>query len=189
MDQNQAQSPQKAPLLQFILNFLEILFASACIVFLIFFFVARLSFVSGSSMEHTFSNGDRVITSRLFYEPTAGDIVVVHKTGDTYNDMIIKRIIATEGQYVKIEPHGVYVSDDAVFDESELLDESAYAYVSGGFIRYANGQIYAVPEGHVFVLGDNRNNSKDSRDPDIGTIDERCIVGKVIFRFPLSNAD
>jgi len=130
-----------------------------------------------------------LVISDLFYTPKQGDIVVFHQTSDTYerfNEPIVKRVIATGGQYVKIDYTAgrVYVSDDDVFTDNELLDESGYAYISGGVWKNAGHEpeVFAVPEGHLFVMGDNRNNSSDSRSVAIGCVDERRVLGRVLIR-------
>lgn len=190
MDQNQVQSENKNTVIHSVYEFLELFLISTCIVFLAFSFLGHFCVVSGESMEQTLYGGDRLLISDLFYEPTAGDVVVFQQPGDTSNNsprFLIKRVIATEGQFVKIESHGVYVSDDAEFDETEKLDEGDYAYYEN--VDYMldyygiHGKTLEVPEDHVFVLGDNRNNSSDSRNPAIGFVDCRCITGKVILRF------
>ena len=191
MDQDQIQN-QKNERLSLLYEVLQSMLIAACIVFLVFAFLGNICIVDGDSMKQTLYHGERLWVSDLFYEPEAGDIVVfqVKKTEDNSSKFLIKRVIATEGQFVKIESDGVYVSDDAEFDSSERLNEE-YLYLerSDAIIDYyhVHGKIFEVPEGHVFVLGDNRNNSSDSRNPAIGFVDCRSILGKVIVRFlPIS---
>ena len=149
-------------------------------------------------MNKTLLNGERLLVSDLFYTPKGGDIVVFHQTNEVYdqfNEPIVKRVIATGGQYVKIDYVGnkVYVSDDDTFEENEMLDESAYAYFEGygntwkeAFDpKYAEGEVYQIPEGYLFVMGDNRNNSADSRNAYknyVGLVDERRVLGRVLCR-------
>lgn len=187
------QSDKKTPLIHSVYDFLELLVISICIVFIIFTFSVRLCRVNGPSMENTLYNGEMLLTSDLFYTPTAGDVIVFHQTSEVnpkYNELIVKRIIATEGQFVKVVSNGVYVSDDDIFDESDRLDESQYAYMDIGYmLNYysALDKVFEVPEGCLFVMGDNRNHSADSRDPDISFVDTRRVVGKVVLRLtPLS---
>ena len=187
------QSDKKTPLIHSVYDFLELLVISICIVFIIFTFSVRLCRVNGPSMENTLYNGEMLLTSDLFYTPTAGDVIVFHQTSEVnpkYNELIVKRIIATEGQFVRVVSNGVYVSDDDIFDESDRLDESQYAYMDIGYmLNYysALDKVFEVPEGCLFVMGDNRNHSADSRDPDISFVDTRRVVGKVVLRLtPLS---
>ena len=149
----------------------------ACI--LIFVFAARTVGVVGPSMQQTLIEGDRLIISNLFYTPKYGDIVVLRK--DTFkDDPIIKRVIATEGQTVDIDfDAGVVYIDGAALDEPYV---NTPTYEREDF----DGAV-TVPEGCVFVMGDNRNRSTDSRTDSIGCVDTRYILGKAVLRItPLS---
>ncbi len=146
-------------------------------VVVLFTFVARTSVVSGSSMNETLQGGDMLVISRLGKAPSQGDIVVVTKPYSR-GEPIIKRVIATGGQTVDINfDRGV------VFVDGEQLDES---YVNTPTnVSYDVQFPVTVPEGSVFCLGDNRNHSYDSRASEIGMIDERYVLGKVLWRiFP-----
>lgn len=155
-----------------------------CIVFaliaciLVFLFLGRTVGVIGGSMENTLFEGERLVISKLFYTPEYGDIVVLRQ--DTFrNEPIVKRVIATEGQTVDIdfEECVVYV-DGVALDEPYTKDYGNYTYYDQ---QDFDGEI-TVPEGCVFVMGDNRNGSTDSRTDSIGCVDARKILGKVIFR-------
>ena len=151
------------------------LLAVVMVLLLVFF---RIVVVSGSSMKNTLVDGDYLLLlSNVFYrEPKQGDIVVISKDSFDNGAPIVKRVIATEGQYVRFEYGKVYVGDTNDLEEMTLLDEP---YVSSPTIS-RDGWVQ-VAEGAVFVMGDNRSGSKDSRDPMIGQIDKREVLGKVIF--------
>lgn len=147
------------------------------LVLLIFTFVARTSMVSGSSMVPTLHEGDMLITSRLFYTPKQGDIVVATMPFRN-NEPIVKRVIALGGQEVNID-----FTEGTVYVDGVELEEH---YVNSKTNRSYDIEFpIVVPEGELFLLGDNRNASQDSRSSEIGTVDERYIFGKVVFRvFP-----
>ncbi len=157
------------------------LFALAVII-LTFTFVVKFVTVSGTSMLQTFQDKDRLFVSDLGYTPKTGDVVVVDVShnleglGVSANSTYIKRVIATEGQTVNIDP-----VNWRVYVDGEALDEP-YVYRADmspmrlGYMDYP----YTVPEGCVFVMGDNRNGSQDSRM--IGAIEERYILGRVFLR-------
>jgi signal peptidase I len=138
---------------------------------LIFIFVGRIIGVDGTSMLQTLKHEDKIIMSNLFYEPAYGDIVVI-KT-DAYGDTpLVKRIIATEGQTIDIDFSTGDVKVDGV-----ILDED-YINTPTTLREDFEGPV-TVPEGCVFVMGDNRNASADSRSDNVGMVDARRIIGKV----------
>lgn len=150
----------------------------ACVIVFVFF--VRLVDVVGSSMHPTLEEGDKMVVTNLFYTPKQGDIIVFQK--DDYADYaLVKRVIATEMQTVEIDfdKHIVYVDGVA-------LDEPYIAEPTANKIDFTGVQI--VPPGCVFVMGDNRNDSTDSRDERIGMVDTRNIIGKVMFiSFPFDH--
>ena len=179
-------------------EYLEMFATALCVVLLVFMFAIRFCSVKGPSMENTLFDGEKLFVSNLFYTPERGDIVIFHQSGGQLNEPVVKRVIATAGEWVKVE----YPSDDRMtvtvksYDKNgnlveTVLDESAYAYMDTSVpqnSRWDYGGYVQVPEGHVFVLGDNRNHSWDSRDKyEIGMVDERRILGRVLFRvYPFS---
>ena len=149
-----------------------------CVIMFVFF--ARMIGVIGTSMVPTLQDEDKIFISNLFYTPKQGDVVVFRKESFRY-DPLVKRIIATAGQTLDIDFERGIVSVDGV----ELQED----YIKDLTTRRLNfsGPV-TVPEGYVFVMGDNRDNSTDSRDTRIGLVDERLIMGKVYFVvLPFSN--
>ena len=147
-----------------------------CIVVLLLLF--RVVVVSGSSMYDTLVNGDYLLLiSNVFYsEPKAGDVIVASKSTFDNGAPIVKRVIATEGQTVDID-----FSQGIVYVDGIALDEP-YIYSPTTTFEGITFPL-KVESGCIFVMGDNRMDSKDSRHPDIGLIDKRQVMGKVIFLF------
>ena len=146
--------------------------AVATLVFNLCFCVAV---VGGTSMEHTLKSGDIVLVTRLDRKPADGDIVMVSH-GETYSEPIIKRVIATEGQTLQLD----YENDRIIVDGIEIEE----SYIKGTTFseNYGNYQIpEVIPKGKIFVMGDNRHVSLDSRSSDIGLIDISSVIGKAQF--------
>ena len=150
----------------------QALVCSVLAVVLLFTFVFR---VDGHSMVPTLQDGDRllVLNAMLDNDYEYGDIVVLRK--DTFlEEPIVKRVIATEGQTVDID----FVSG-AVYVDGELLEED---YINEPtYVEEGTEFPLTVPEGSIFVMGDNRNHSSDSRSSDLGTVDTRYVIGKAVF--------
>ena len=155
-------------------DWIQSLISALLICVLVFVFVIRIMVVHGSSMVPTLHNGERLLVSSLFYEPERGDVVVFKKDSYDDNKALVKRVIAVAGDVVNIDfDNGiVYVNGSAV--EEEYLTVSTNTKLD--FIGPQT-----VPENCLFVLGDNRNASTDSRDKRIGMVDKRLVIGKVLL--------
>ena len=178
---------KKPPLIHDVFDYVEVFVFSVLAVLIVFSFGARLCRVSGDSMNNTLKHNEMLIISDIFYEPSAGDIIVFHQTGKWYNEPIVKRVIATEGQKVKIDFYKGEVYVDGVLLEEDYAFVSGDRYISRGYPDYdfdRSTGIFetVVPEGQLFVMGDNRNNSTDSRSSHIGFVDKRRVLGEVKFR-------
>ena len=152
------------------------------VLILTFTFALRIIVVSGPSMENTLQGGDAMLIWSLGYTPKAGDVVVCTKRS-YQEDSIVKRVIATEGQTVDIDYDTGTVYVDGVALEEEYIKEQMR------LPDYGEGNNHVtVPEGCIFVMGDNRNESADSRYPGIGIIDTRCVIGRaVLVLFPFTH--
>lgn len=157
-------------------EWVQSLVGSVLVVVAIFTFVIRMMGVDGHSMLNTLQHGDRllVVNSMLYYDYKYGDIVILRKNGVFDDDPIVKRVIAVEGQTVDIDfAEGiVYVDGEAL--EEDYIREPTYTAEGTEFPL-------TVPEGSIFVMGDNRNGSSDSRDYRLGTVDTRYVIGKAAF--------
>ena len=151
------------------------LLAGLILVFLLLF---RVVVVSGTSMNSTLLDGDYLLllSNTFYHEPQHGDIIVASKESYDNGAPIVKRVIATEGQEVDIDfDEGIVYVDGVALDEPYTLTPTT---VSEG-VNFP----LVVEEGCIFVMGDNRNGSMDSRHPEIGLVDKREVLGKVFFLF------
>lgn len=173
----------KNSFLHIIFDFFDCVVVSVVIVALLFSFLFRVVGIEGGSMEDTLIEGDRVIITNMFYKPENGDIVVISRNYNNINNAetdepIIKRVIAVEGQTVDIDfQKGIVYVDGNAIDEPYIKNLTNRAHD----VKFP----VTVKKDCVFVLGDNREVSLDSRDERIGMVDTRYILGKAVFRiFP-----
>lgn len=141
-------------------------FLYIALILLINLFVVRIAFVYGSSMEPTLHSKEPILVWQFLYTPVKQDVVVTN-TQNNFNQNLIKRVIATEGDHILITTNDIYINGQ-LLDEPYLLEAPHYTPLE-----------LNVPNESVFLMGDNRNNSGDSRD--IGCIPYNDIIGKAIF--------
>ena len=177
MEQNNPSSSVKNEIFDWVQNITYILSA----IVLIFIFLIRIVGVDGESMVPTLHDKDWLVISNLFYEPEQGDIVVLSKDSFLDGKMIVKRIIATENQTIDIdfEKGIVYIDGEEIYEP----------YIADKTPRQFDMTFPAtVPENCVFVMGDNRNHSSDSRDASLGMVHESNILGRLVLRLlPISD--
>ncbi|WP_298035137.1 signal peptidase I [uncultured Dysosmobacter sp.] len=167
---------KKKPVDRGLYDWVQALVCSVLTVVLLFMFVAQIVSVSGPSMRETLQDKDRLLVLRgyLCGEYRQGDVVIFQRPDFENGELIVKRVIATEGQTVDIdfEAGTVYVDGEALEEpytrEPTWLDEGLKFPVT-------------VPEGCVFLMGDNRNDSRDSRDSGLGPVDTRHILGRALL--------
>ncbi|MBP2031642.1 signal peptidase I [Clostridium algifaecis] len=145
--------------------------------FLIITFIFETVSVDGHSMDPTLNNKDRLIVEKVSYyfrAPEPGDIVVIKYPANP-SEKFIKRVIGVGGDRIKIENGKLYVNDK-VKNEPYILEP-----------MIGNFNEVTVPKNTIFVLGDNRNNSRDSRYSDVGFVNYKMVVGRASFRlYPFS---
>ena len=182
--ESQKPSNEKKSLARDFIESIELVAISFAVIVLLFSLVFRVCTVDGRSMQDTLEHGDVVICSNLFYSPQRQDIIVLHQNSKNYNEPLVKRVIGLPGDTVNIE----YLSNNSmrvtVIDKNgnrQVLEEN---YIKTEIKKpyYLQNTSVLVEEGTLFVMGDNRYESADSRVAEIGLIDMRRVLGKIIFR-------
>lgn len=186
-------SPSPSKFSKGLVEQLELIVIAFTAIILVFSFFVRTCQVSGSSMDTTLTDGENVLISNLFYEPQRGDIIVFHNTNDEIeglNEPMVKRVIGLPGDTVKVE----YILDmntestSATMKVTLIYADGTEKVLEEDYIQYQYSpqkdvnRTYYVEEGTIFVMGDNRTVSLDSRSPDVGLVDSRRVLGKVILR-------
>ncbi len=177
---------KKPPFFDSVFNWIELFSIYFSIGILVILCLFGHSYVDGDSMMETLHDNDILLFSKLPYTPEYGDIIVCQST-ESYGleKPLVKRVIATSGQEVtidyvnwKVTVDGVTLDEEYIrFEEGKIMNPSNYLF-----------ETFTVPDGKVFVMGDNRNYSLDSRSAVIGFIDERYILGRVTVRlYPFSD--
>lgn len=164
----------KTKILNTVYDFASILLTALVAVSIIFTFFFKISVVVGESMENTLHNGEGLLITAINGEIKNGDVVVISQP-NSYELVLIKRVIGTEGQTISFDKKTKCVMVDGVPLEEDYIKSDMIFF-------HSMTQSYTVPKGKLFVMGDNRNNSADSRDPGVGMIDERYVVGKVFYK-------
>ena len=172
-----AYNPDKPRKIDFIFDFVEIFAFSlvAVLIFTTFFF--RHTIVEGVSMESTLYENEHLIISNVFYTPSRGDIIVCEDFSTGHRKPIVKRVIAVAGDTVEVLPTCIKVNGERLPEE--------YVYTGDYYGEYHNDddhcRTWVIGEGEIFIMGDHRNQSDDSRK--FGPVDRDSVLGKVLFRF------
>lgn len=190
MEENKVPAPHSED--GFVYNlyyWLQTLVFSVVIIVLMFTFVGRITRVVGGSMLNTLHEGDLLLLQSIGYKPKAGDIVVLNKTTDEATtllggDTIVKRVIATEGQSIEID-----YKNSAIYVDGQLLNEPyVWEEMRPRPGSHSQQTFFIVPEDSIFVMGDNRNGSTDSRHDQLGMIHEDYVLGRAVcILFPLAD--
>lgn len=174
------EKEQKLTWQQNMVLYLHDLVIYVSVILLVFLLLFRIIVVTGDSMYSTLWDGDYLLlmSNLLCPEPEAGDIVVVSKQSFDDGSPIVKRVIATEGQIVDIDFENGIVYVDGLPIEEDYINTPTNRQEGMSFPLIVDEDCY-------FVMGDNRNNSRDSRSPDIGQVDRREILGRaILLMFP-----
>lgn len=186
-------SEKNSSFLRDVAEVIESTIITVFLIVMVFTYILHPVNVVGHSMENTLFDGDRIFMTTVYPNISYGDIVIINNdaaflldangnvmkkdiTNSRLNECIIKRVIAEPGQTIDIDDETGEVSINGNKIDEPYIKELAR---SGGVFDYP----ITVPEGYYFVMGDNRNNSSDSRDGDVGFIKKNQIYGKALVRY------
>ena len=176
------QVPEREGIAKAVYEWTEMMVFALIAFLLLTSFVCRTVTVDGPSMMNTLLNGERLLVTSYPYTPQRGDIVIISRENRA---PLVKRIIAVGGDVLRVDDdvHKVYLNDEELIEPYVYDILQAGESYSGDDDFWAKSSCWEVPQGYVFVMGDNRRRSSDSRD--IGYIENHRIIGKAFFRlFP-----
>jgi len=171
--------PENPRKIDVVFDFLELFIYTLVVVMILTTFIFKHSVVDGNSMNNTLSHGDHLIVWDAFYTPERYDIIVFEDYSTSLKEAVVKRVIGLPGETVEIKKSDS--EELLVFINGKLIEEE-YAYYD---LRYSSQNIgsWTLGENEIFVMGDNRYVSKDSRDQSVGPINIDTVLGKVVLRF------
>lgn len=191
VDETVVASNNKTNSTSSLIDYIEIIVVAVCAVILLFTIFTRTCTVDGDSMNNTLHNTELLLISDAFYTPERQDVIVFHNNDGTFggrnNKPLVKRVIGVAGDTVVVDNAAKTVTVTNKDGETQILEEEYVFFDPYKNDSFYGTQTYVVPEGKLFVMGDNRRASLDSRYPTIGYVDERSVLGKVYLRIsPIS---
>lgn len=179
MDKKQKNAPkeEKETFAEGLYSWLQALTFALVILLILFTFFGRIIGVDGHSMDSTLADRDMLLLQCVGYEPRQGDVVVLNKPFADIRNPIVKRVIAVGGQTVDINYGAGTVCVDGIVLDEPYINEPMFPPAS----PYMQQTHWEIPEGSVFVMGDNRNASSDSRDDRLGIVDNRYVLGRAVY--------
>ena len=169
---NKKRRKIEAAVVKEIFSWITVFFVAVLLAFVVVYCAGMTTSVIGISMKPTLENGEKIMVNRFVYmvsSPKQNDVIVFVPNGSINSHFYVKRVVGTPGDTIQIIDGHLYINDE-LYDYEEKYDEMAHAGIAENKIT--------LKKGEYFVLGDNRNNSEDSRSANIGIINKKNIIGK-----------